>query len=257
MLDSDDEFCDSSDAVAPVALAPPASTLSICPEPQPPSEQSLQHRVLCGRGRHGSLVERRLVATRMREAKQRKKAAVDSLKVGRAVSSFLQKRCMMKPKARRQARAHFANAFQGDRNVNVKKVLKLCSGRAEGKLSSKLASHEDLLDMALGKELGVNKCTAVALSEGITRQWVRVCRNVVAAAYLHWQAKTLGYLIRICQAHRPLFAFARYAWDETGEPLTVPVCKEMRLEHQIGVWQVMVSRLRIVLVWGAEHGGRC
>ena len=111
--------------------------------------------------------------------------------------------------------------------------------------------------MALGKELGGKRCTAVALVEGISRQWVRVCRNVVAAAYLHWQAKTLGYLIRICQAHRPLFAFARYAWDETGEPLTVPVCKEMRLEHQIGVWQVMVSRLRIVLVWGAEHGGRC
>ena len=46
---------------------------------------------------------------------------------------------------------------------------------------------------------------------------------------------------------KPDVVVSRLAWDETGEPLTVP--SDEVGDQKRSTWQVMVSRCRLIVVW--------
>jgi len=73
-------------------------------------------------------------------------------------------------------------------------------------------------------------------------------RQFVASSALHYQNIALGNLLQMAQHRRPSFVMFRLAYDETGEKVTVP-CVGMGPEQQTSTWQVMVSRLEIIVGW--------
>ncbi len=70
----------------------------------------------------------------------------------------------------------------------------------------------------------------------------------VAGAVLHYQSVALSNVLEMAQQRRPSFVMWRLAYDETGEKVTVP-CVGLGPQQQASTWQVMVSRLEMIVGW--------
>ena len=80
----------------------------------------------------------------------------------------------------------------------------------------RVVSSDEIVSIVLGAD-GEKKASQVALAEGLSPNWIRVLRSVVATAYTYWQGQTLGELVKFAHQRRPLACCSRLAWDETGE----------------------------------------
>jgi hypothetical protein len=64
----------------------------------------------------------------------------------------------------------------------------------------------------------------------------------------------LGKLVSLCTAQAPMFCFARLAWDETGQKLTLQL-PGFNTEQMASTWHVLVARLTLYVTWAG--GGSC
>ena len=125
------------------------------------------------------------------------------------------------------------------------KLLELqCPEHNSNQFVRKLGAKK-LLDIGFWTQHGSR---ALALKFDVTTAWIRVARTVVAAAYLNVQLVILGCLVARAAIEQPSFFGFRLAWDETGQRLSA------RNEDgvQRSVWNVLVSRLRLIIAWGDE-----
>ena len=86
----------------------------------------------------------------------------------------------------------------------------------------------------------------VANLHGLSVNWVKVMRQVTAAAYLHQQNLGLGQLVKAADRQKPTFVITRLAFDETGEKLTVPVPGS---DDARNTWHIFVARLAVHVGW--------
>jgi len=147
-----------------------------------------------GRGRHGTAADQRLLASHMRESRARRRCHAVADELCGVVSQIIEKQA--RGGVRRRFRLTMQHLWKGVRNQRAKNMLKLAI-RQGLKSSARKTSCGDMLEMSLGS-LANKKCGPVALMYGLSATWVRVCRNVVAQSYIHWQGRTLGQLVLAC-----------------------------------------------------------
>lgn len=94
----------------------------------------------------------------------------------------------------------------------------------------------------------------LAAQYSIDRVWVRHVRACVAALCLQTQSLVLGCLMARATAERPSFVGIRLGWDETGEKVQVDLGVAFATPDKltVGTWNVMVTRLRLIICWGEE-----
>lgn len=116
-----------------------------------------------------------------------------------------------------------------------------------GQKNTRIVNHEDIIDFSFGRHCRKNVPQAAAAMD-LSPKWIRAFRAAAASAYMHWQGKTLGHLVRLAKLRRPQLVVCRTAWDETGQRLRTQR-EELSTEQQAGTWEVMVCRQRVVVVW--------
>jgi hypothetical protein len=124
----------------------------------------------------------------------------------------------------------------------VKLVIKKASrGRPPSKRECQFSEIVDIANSSKTAEV----CSEVYQ---ISNKWVNVLREFVAGAVLHYQSVALSNVLEMAQQRRPSFVMWRLAYDETGEKVTVP-CVGLGPQQQASTWQVMVSRLEMIVGW--------
>ena len=126
-----------------------------------------------------------------------------------------------------------------DRGVNKQKVR------------TKYTSYEEVVDMVL---MTPGKPSLLAAKFNFSEKWVRTLQRFIAGTYLTFPLLVLGGLARHASERPPLFCVSRFAYDETGEKLTLNIAKQ---KEQRSVWQVMVARMMILIGWWDADVGRC
>lgn len=118
--------------------------------------------------------------------------------------------------------------------------------RMFGKQLSRIwVQPETMLDMCFGLRSHVSDGTAAHIW-GVSARHIRRLRIFVTDRFFHEQLMALGWLVKMAEAEAPWFVVSRLAWDETGERLCL---FGDRATHQI-----MVARLRIIIVWPPSAG---
>jgi hypothetical protein len=135
-----------------------------------------------------------------------------------------------------------AKAKRVYRRSVVKLVIKKASrGRPPSKRECQFSEIVDIANSSKTAEV----CSEVYQ---ISNKWVNVLREFVAGAVLHYQSVALSNVLEMAQQRRPSFVMWRLAYDETGEKVTVP-CVGLGPQQQASTWQVMVSRLEMIVGW--------
>lgn len=132
------------------------------------------------------------------------------------------------------------------KRIYRRRVVKLVIKKASRGMppSKRECQFSEIVDIANSSK------TAEVCSEvyQISNKWVNVLREFVAGAVLHYQSVALSNVLEMAQQRRPSFVMWRLAYDETGEKVTVP-CVGLGPQQQASTWQVMVSRLEMIVGW--------
>ena len=112
----------------------------------------------------------------------------------------------------------------------------------------------DVLEVGFGHD-SFRRCSALAPVFGSSTDHIRTLKVYDADCSLVAQMRCLGWLCKLCSTNPPSIAMRRLAWDETGEKLTLSFGTEHgNAEQQRSTWQVMVCRIRLILVWLGKDG---
>lgn len=188
-----------------------------------------------GHGRHGSQLEKERLCSHMRERRAQKSAERVAAFLGDRVASALADPSHSRRNARRKVRTLWSRGQKRIRAKTLKVALQASKLVVARDPHRRAVSHEDIIDLSLGKLCRKNVQQAAACL-GLSPNWIRTCRVVAASGYLHWQGKTLGHLVMLAQRHRPQLVVCRTAWDETGQRLRTHR-PELSTEQQVGTWQ--------------------
>jgi len=234
-VSDDDGHDDGHDQLAPFVLGG-----AIVAAPAAPAAKA----GLYGRGRHGTALERRAVASRAREGKAQKRTERLRVHLASSIAKTLGSRKLVKGTIQKVK----FRVSRAARSMGIR--LHTRSSSTGGNRKPQWMSHTDVLDLAFGENSKFRRSHLASIFL-VSSKWVGALQVLAADTYLHFQRHSLGRLVMLCDRHPPKFAISRTAWDETGEKLTLDV-PNANANLQRSCWQIMVAKLRLVVGFGPD-----
>lgn len=150
---------------------------------------------------------------------------------------------VVRPRDRKIVLTALAKVKRGYLRSVVKLVIK--NGKRQGRqVTTRECRFSEIVDIANSSKT-TEVCSEV---HQMSYKWVAVLRQFVAGSVLHYQSVALSKVLEMAQQRRPSFVMWRLAYDETGEKVTLP-CVGLGPQQQASTWQVMVSRLEMIVGW--------
>ena len=254
--DVEDEFVPPADAADAAALQREDLALVVVPVggaavPAVPAvlrpRRAGRRRGHGGTGSRGNIQEKCLISSLMHMGKIKKRRLDAEKQRADAVVSVVNQ-CRLQYGAKRKLAKLFAKG--GDQDGIVMRSMKF---RRRGQ---KWLTSLHVLDMSFGKDAHLGS-KALGIAYGVDRAHARRMRIYTADCFLRAQLYLLGWRCKLATDRQPDIVVSRLAWDETGEKLTSCLPQSCgTANQQRSTWQVMVSRVRIVVCLVDEHGGR-
>ena len=210
------------------------------------SKSKHSHLGRCGKGRWGNMQERRLISSLMHQGKLRKLNKRINAEQCEHVMQVVEA-TRLRGKCRRMMAKLLPKKWSHMKSFKAT----LLQRRKRG---ATWMSPLDVLEVGFGHD-SFRRCSALAPVFGSSTDHIRTLKVYDADCFLAAQMRCLGWLCKLCSTNPPSIAMRRLAWDETGEKLTLSFGTEHgNAEQQRSTWQVMVCRIRLILVWLGKDG---
>ena len=187
-----------------------------------------------GKGRHGDIFERRLLAAHMRTAKLAKRSQTLSQEVCALLdeSKFLTSSGSIIG-----VRARSAKSSTG-------LVLELSKKVTRGNRYKRSITWAEFLEAAFGR-FKRNSALAIYLQKG--QSTIKNMQVFVSSGFMNQQALSLAKLASLVASEKPLLVLKHMRFDETA--LLCSLNPDKSQYRSRSSWQAMVYRLRVIVVW--------
>ena len=227
--DADRQVVAVANAVDADAIVPYAPRPSPAPTPKLPSQVGQ-----VGKGRHGTVFEKRLLTSHMRFVKLARK----TFSFGEDVRALLDdSKFLTSAGDIIGVRARSCSTVGG-------LVLQLSKQSKVGNRYQRSISWAEFLEAAYGR-FKRNAALSIYLNKGIST--IKNMQVFVSGAWMNQQALLLAKLLAFTGIKPPLVVFKHMKFDETALLCSLNPDKGKRRTRS--TWQTMVYRLRVVIVW--------